>query len=130
MSTYVFSLQRVLDARRAEERMRAQELSAALQLRAGRERRLEGLLADEVRAKQVKRAVLERATVVEELLRAQRWLETVGRGVESERAELARLEESVARRRGALMEARAQVRALETLEERRRADWERRREVV
>ena len=62
------------------------------QARAAQRRKLEGLLADEARAVQVRRAVRERASRVDELLHAERYLESLRARIEHERAALARLE--------------------------------------
>jgi len=124
MKDYAFSLAKVLDVRRAEADARARELAEALRAKAAQERKIEGLAAEEQRARQVKRAVLERAQVVAELLHAQRYLEAVGRRVAQEREELARHEAAVASRRSAVTAAMQSVRALERLDERRREEWE------
>ncbi len=123
MKDYAFALQKLFDLRRSEEEARRRELASALAVRAVHERRLEGMLADEVRARQVKRAVLDRAQVVDELLHAQRYLESAGRRVEEARATLALQDGLVARCREAHSAALRQVRALEKLDERRRAEW-------
>jgi len=123
MKDYAFSLQKLLDLRRSEEEARRRDLADALALRAVHERRLEGMLADESRARQVKRAVLDRAQIVDELLHAQRFLEAAGRQVECARASFAQQDGVVMRRREAHQAALRQVRALEKLDERRRAEW-------
>ncbi len=123
MKDYTFPLQKLLDLRRNEEEARRRELASALAARAVHERRLEGMLADESRARQVKRAVLDRAQVVDELLHAQRYLEAVGRHVEAARATLALQDGLVVRCREAHHASLRQVRALEKLDDRRRAEW-------
>jgi flagellar export protein FliJ len=123
MKDYAFSLQKLLNVRRSEEDTRRRELASAVAARAVHARRLEGALGDESRARQVKRAVIERAQIVDELLHAQRYLEAVGRQVELARAALAQQDVDVARCREAHQAALRQVRALEKLDGRRRAEW-------
>lgn len=122
------SLERLLEVRRAQEQARRRDLAAALAASASQQRKVEGLRAEGARARQVRRAVLERATFVEELLRAQRWLDAVDRRVEDELAELARLKQCEEACRGALLAAMRDVRVLERLLERRAEH--RRREAV
>ncbi len=125
-----FRLARVLDVRRVEEQVASTALAEAASRVAARERLLEGLRAERVRAAAVKRAVTTAGVDLAQLRYVQQHLNVLGQRIAAEESALEACRAEVERRRGARVEAARAVRVLERLEARRRAEWARESEAA
>ena len=125
MKAFRFSLEPVLSYRRQVEEMRRREFALAFRATQEHLQRLQGLFAEEARAKEELRVLEGRRLELAPVLALRRWLTAVGRKIVQAREQVQRRSEEQAAARAAYVKASRDRRVLERLRERRHADWSR-----